>query len=54
MESKRKSKAQDIIDNHLYSFETVIEYFQPNNITQKEFEKYIEKMKDPKGKYETT
>ena len=34
--------------------EAIIEYFVPNNMTQKEFEKYIKKMKNPNGKYEKT
>ena len=53
-EWKAREEAQDIIDNYLYPFEAVIEYFTPNNMTQKEFEKYIEKMKEPDGKYEET
>lgn len=53
-EWKAREEAQEIIDNYLYPFEAVIEYFVPSNMTQKEFKKYIEKMKDPNGKYETT
>ena len=53
-EWKVREEAQDVINNYLYPFETVSEYFVPNNMTQKEFKKYIEKMKDPNGEYEVT
>ena len=48
-EWKAREEAQDVINNYLYPFETVSEYFVPNNMTQKQFKKYIEKMKDPNG-----
>lgn len=53
-EWKAKEKAQDVIDNYLYDFQEVLDYFIPNNMTKKEFKKCIEKMKDSNGKYEET
>ncbi len=53
-EKEAREEAENVLKNHLYPFEAIEEYFVPNNMTQKEFKKYIEKMKDPNGKYEIT
>lgn len=53
-EWKAREEAEDIIYNYLYPFEAVTEYFVPNNMTQKEFNKLIDEMKNPDGKYKTT
>ena len=53
-EWKAREEAQEVINNYLYPFEAVSVYFVPNNMTEKEFKEYIEKMKDPNGEYEVT
>lgn len=53
-EKEAREEAQDIIDNHLYDFQDVIDYFVDSNMTEERFKEYIEKMKDPNGKYELT
>lgn len=53
-EWKAREKAQDVIDNYIYPFEIVEEYFIPTNMTRKEFKKLVEKMKDPNEQYEKT
>ena len=53
-EWKAREEAQDVIDNYLYDFQAVLDYFVPNNMTQKEFREYVEKIKDPNGQYEKT
>lgn len=51
---KARKEAEDILKNDVCPFETVLEYFVPNNMTQREFKRLIEKMKDLNGKYEKT
>ena len=53
-EQEAKEEAKDIIDNYLYDFQEVLDYFVDNNMTQEQFNKYVEKMKDPNGTYEST
>jgi len=53
-EWKAREEAQDVIANHLYPFEAILEYFVPNNMTQKELNKLIEEMQNPDGQYKTT
>lgn len=53
-EWKAKEEAQDVIENYLYPFVAIREYFCPNIMTQKEFERYVKKMENPDGLYEKT
>lgn len=54
----QKWKAEQLvntnINNHLYPFTTVLEFFKPYNMTEENFNKYVEKMKDNNGKFELT
>ena len=53
-EWKAREEAENIINNYLYDFQEVLDYFIPNNMTKKEFSECVEKMKDPNGQYEKT
>lgn len=53
-EWKAREEAQDVMENHLYPFEAISEYFVPNNMTQKEFNKLIKEMQNPEGQYKAT
>lgn len=53
-EWKAREEAQDVIDNYLYPFKAVEEYFVPNNMTEKEFKDILKEMEDPNGKYKKT
>lgn len=47
-----KRDAIDTIENYLYDFTNVRDYFLPNNMTEIEFEEVINRMNDPNGKFE--
>lgn len=53
-EWKAREEAQDIFDNYIYDFQEVVDRFVPNNMTNKEFQECLRKMKDKNGVYEKT
>lgn len=53
-EWKAREEAQDIFDNYMYDFQEVVDRFVPNNMTNKEFQECLRKMKDKNGVYEET
>lgn len=46
------AEAKDILQNHLYPYKSINEYFCPNNMSKKEFIEVKNKMKDVNGKFE--
>lgn len=53
-EWKAREEAEDVINNYLRSFEEIITDFIPNHMTQEEFDKIVNEMKDLNGKYRRT
>lgn len=51
-EWKAREEADDIIKNYLQDFDETMNRFIPNNMTRKEFDIVLKKMKDANGKYE--
>lgn len=47
-----ENEAKDVFDNYLQDFDVVLKDFRPINNTKEEFNKLVEKMKDPNGEYE--
>lgn len=51
-EWKAREEAEDIINNYLFPFEEAVDRFIPNNMSNQEFYKCLEKCKDLKGCFE--
>lgn len=45
---KAREEAKDVLKNHLKPFEWLRDYFNPNNMTEEEFEKILKEMEVPK------
>lgn len=50
MKEKAEKEAIDTLEHSLESYELIDEYFRPNNMTRKKFEKYKELMNQPADK----
>lgn len=51
---RAEKEAKEIFGSDLQPFQEVIDHFIPNNMTQEEFNGYLEKMNDKNAKYEKT
>ncbi len=43
---KAEKDARDVLENYLQPFEKVKDYFYPNNMTEKEFDKFLQDVGD--------
>ncbi|AGB62759.1 hypothetical protein [Bacillus phage phiAGATE] len=44
---RNREDGEDILENYLYPFSIVLDRFQPNNMTQQEFDKVVQEMNIP-------